>query len=114
MAQTFKRNPYCIIKSRYVTEKATVLGQLQSSASNACTAKCTTPKAVFLVDKRANKQEIARAIEEIYSGRNVKVTAVNTINVKQKKRRVRGRLGMKAGFKKAIVSFEAGDQIDDV
>jgi large subunit ribosomal protein L23 len=38
---------------------------------------------------------------------------VNTINVKPKERRVRGRSGFKAAFKKAIVTFEAGDKIED-
>jgi ribosomal protein L23 len=37
---------------------------------------------------------------------------VNTINVKGKDRRVRGRLGTKKSFKKAIVTFEKGDSLD--
>jgi large subunit ribosomal protein L23 len=69
---------------------------------------------VFIVDPTANKREIAAAIEEIYSEQKVKVTAVNTINVKAKQRRVRGRLGMTKSFKKAVVSLEEGDSIDNV
>ncbi|MGE3715208.1 MAG: 50S ribosomal protein L23 [Simkaniaceae bacterium] len=38
---------------------------------------------------------------------------VNTINVKPKKRRVRGYKGFRSGFKKAIVTLESGDSIDD-
>ena len=46
--------------------------------------------------------------------KNVKVVAVNTINVKAKARRVRGRPGFKNAFKKAIVTFEKGDSLDNV
>ena len=108
-----KKTPYDIIKSRYVTEKSGVLLGLQHAESNACTRRCDTPKYVFLVDKRSNKKEIAEAVEEIYAGKSITVTAVNTITIKPKKRRVRGRKGFKAGFKKAVVSLSPGDAIDE-
>ncbi len=108
-----KKNPYNIIKSRYVTEKARVLEGLKDNNSNPCVKKCNTPKYVFLVDKNATKQDIARAIEMIYAERNVKVIRVNTINAKPKARTVRGRKGMKAGYRKAIVTLEAGGVIED-
>lgn len=108
-----KRNPYNVIKSRYVTEKARVLEGLHSSNSNPCVRKCTTPKYVFLVDRNATKQEIAQAVEEIYSEKNVKVIRVNTINIHPKPRTVRGRRGMKPGFRKAIVTLQSGDVIED-
>lgn len=108
-----KRNPYDIVLSRHMTEKAHVLQSLQANASNPCVKRCSTPKYVFIVDKNANKQEIAEAIEEIYSEAKLRVISVNTINVKQKARRVRGRKGVKAGFKKAIVSLQPGDVIEE-
>lgn len=108
-----ERNPYSVIKYRHVTEKARVLEGLQHATSNASILKCQTPKYIFIVDDRANKQEIAWAVEKIYANKNVKVTGVNIINIKPKKRRVRGHEGKKAGFKKAIVSLEAGDAIDE-
>ena len=108
-----KKNPYDIIKSRYVTEKTQVMQQLQFNASNPCVKKCVTPKYVFIVDKQANKSEIAQAIETIYAERKIKVIAVNTINTKPKKKRVRGRSGIKSGFKKAIITLEAGDSIEE-
>ena len=77
-------------------------------------ARCESPKYVFVVDRTANKHEIALALEEIYKTKQVKVVAVNTINVKPKARRVRGRLGKTSGFKKAIVTFEKGDELDNV
>ena len=108
-----KKSPFDIVLSRHVTEKARVLEQLQFNASNACVKKCDAPKYVFIVDKRANKQEIASAVEEIYSERKIKVVSVNTITKKPTPRRMRGRAGMKAGFKKAIVTLEAGDSIEE-
>ncbi len=108
-----KKSPYDVIKSRYVTEKAQVLGNLHKSQSNICVKRCNTPKYMFLVDKRANKVEIARAVEEIYAESKIKVIAVNTINCKQKKKTVKGKIGFKPAFKKAIVTLEAGDSIDE-
>ena len=108
-----KKSPYDVIKSRYITEKAQVLGNLHKSQSNVCTKRCDTPKYVFLVDKRANKVEIARAVEEIYVESNIKVIAVNTINCISKKKTVKGRVGFKPAYKKAIVTLEAGDSIDE-
>ena len=108
-----KKSPFDIILSRHVTEKSGVLEQLQFNTSNACVKKCDAPKYVFVVDKRANKQEIASAVEEIYGEKKVRVVSVNTINAKPKARTVRGRPGFKPGFKKAIVTLEAGDSIDE-
>jgi large subunit ribosomal protein L23 len=108
-----KKSPFDIILSRHVTEKARVLEQLQFNTSNPSVKKCDSPKYVFTVDRRANKQEIAAAVEEIYSGKNIKVVSVNTITNKPKARRMRGRPGFKPAFKKAIVTLEAGDSIED-
>ena len=108
-----ERDPYSIIKSRYLTEKATVLSNLSTAESNRCVKKCENPKVVFLVNKKANKQEIAKAIEKIYAEKNIKVLAVNTICVKPKARRVRGYLGNTSSFKKAIITLEKGDSIDE-
>ncbi len=105
--------PYEIIKSRYVTEKARVMEGLQNNNSNPSVKRCNTPKYVFLVDTKASKHEIARAIEEIYADKNITVIGVNTIHVKPKARTVRGRRGMKNAFKKAIVTLKPGDVIEE-
>ena len=107
------KRPYKVIKFRYVTEKARMLQELQHSNSNRCISKCQKPKFVFIVDRCSNKQEIALAIEEIYQERKIKVITVNTINHKGKKRKVRGRVGRTAAFKKAIVTLEPGDTLDE-
>jgi len=109
---TNRRTPYTIIKSRYLTEKSQVLDNLATSESNACLKRFKASKAVFLVDTKANKAEIKSAIEEIYAKDKIKVTAVNTINVKPKAKRVRGRKGKTAAFKKAIVTLAVGDKLE--
>ena len=108
-----KKSPYDIIQSRYMTEKVRVLEELKDNKSNRSIARCETPKYVFLVDKRANKNEIAEALEQIYAEKNIKVIAVNTINMKPKQKRVRGRIGYTSGFKKAIVTLEKGDELGE-
>ncbi|CUI17562.1 50S ribosomal protein L23 [Candidatus Protochlamydia naegleriophila] len=109
-----KKSPYQVVKHQYVTEKSIVLQQLKTAESNPSVKRCESPKYVFIVDRSANKEEIAQAVEEIYKNENVKVMAVNTINVKAKARRVRGRAGFKNAFKKAIVTLRAGDSLDNV
>ena len=66
-------------------------------------------KFVFVVDKRANKIQIAQAVKEVF---NVTVENVNTMNVKGKTKR-RGRtVGRTNSYKKAIVKLKAGDTIE--
>lgn len=108
-----KQNPYQIIKSRHVTEKTHMLESLKDAESNASLRRCKAPKYVFIVEKTANKQEIARALEQIYAEKNIKVKAVNTITTKPKPRRVRGRIGATSAFKKAIVTLAQGDTLDN-
>ena len=109
-----EKNPYNVIKHLRVTEKAMMLEKLKNETGNKSLARCKSPKYVFVVDKDANKKEIAEAIEEIYSPRSVKVVAVNTINVRAKPRRVRGRQGLRPSFKKAIVTLQEGDTLETV
>ena len=66
-------------------------------------------KFVFVVDRRANKIQIADAVEEIFK---VNVLAVNTINVKGKTKRRGPTVGRTDAYKKAIVKLEAGQTIE--
>lgn len=92
-----KYNPYYIVRGPVITEESTI----QSSAKNQYT---------FKVDPAANKQEIRRALEDIYP--NIKVTRVNTMNYIGK-RRTRGRYsGFRASWKKAVVTLREGDTLD--
>lgn len=107
-------NPYQIIKHRHVTEKSRMLQELKNSESNPSVKRCKSPKYVFVVDKKATKHEIADAIQEIYKEGGITVVSVNTITLKPKMRRVRGRLGAKPGIKKAIVTLQEGDSLDNI
>ena len=63
----------------------------------------------FDVAKTASKIEIAKAVEEIF---DVKVLKVNTMNVNGKPRRVRFALGKTRDWKKAVVTLKEGDSIE--
>ena len=83
------------IKFPVITEKATTLSDQN--------------KIVFKVHENASKDSIKKNIEKIFK---VKVIKINTINKKTKTKIVRGRLGTKKGFKKAIVTLKKGQNID--
>ena len=67
----------------------------------------------FVVDKRANKLEIKKAVEEYY---NVRVDDVNTcvVPAKNKSRMTKAGIlkGRKPSFKKATIQLAAGETID--
>jgi large subunit ribosomal protein L23 len=67
----------------------------------------------FEVDKRSNKLEIKKAVEEFYG---VKVTDINTVVVpgKNKTRYTKAGFlqGVKPSYKKAIVTLAEGESID--
>jgi large subunit ribosomal protein L23 len=65
----------------------------------------------FIVAGDANKVEIRQAIELIF---NVKVTNVNTLNRRGKRKRNRrtGGYGQRSGQKRAIVSLADGESIE--
>ena len=66
-------------------------------------------KIVFKVHERASKNSIKKNIEKIFK---VNVVKINTINNKPKTKMVRGKLGIKKGFKKAVVTLKKGQTID--
>jgi large subunit ribosomal protein L23 len=110
-----QKNPFEVIKRRYITEKATLLSSLKDAKNNASIRRCESPKYLFLVDPKANKQEISDAIEEIYAARNIKVKKVNTIIVKPKVYARKGNRsqGKRLLVKKAVVTLARGDTIED-
>ena len=59
--------------------------------------------------KTATKPQIKMAVEKLF---DVKVTAVNTLIRKGKKKRFRGTLGQQSDVKKAIVTLAEGQSID--
>ncbi len=67
-------------------------------------------KYVFQVSTNVNKIEIRNAIERLF---NVKVTGVNTLNVKGKKKRLGRFEGVTASWKKAVVTLKDGYKIEN-
>ena len=67
----------------------------------------------FIVDRRANKIQSRRAVEDMYG---VVVTDVNTVNYMGKEKSRYTKSGLLEGrtnhFKKAIVTLKEGDTID--
>ncbi|MGE5551438.1 MAG: 50S ribosomal protein L23 [Bacteroidota bacterium] len=65
-------------------------------------------KYCFVVDLRANKHQIKRAVEDIFK---VKVTSVNTLRVMGKWKRMGRNEGKRPDWKKAIVTLAPGSRI---
>ena len=95
MAEQPTARHYDTILAPVITEKATLLSEQN--------------KVVFRVAKDATKDEIAEAIQELFK---VTVVKVNTLNVKGKTKRWRGRPGHRNDVKKAIVTLAEGQSID--
>src|SRR5258706_15622486 len=93
------RAPSEVILGPVISEKSYAQSQLR--------------KYTFRVAPDASKPEIARAIEQHYEAQSVKVTAVNTVNVRGKEKRL-GLRGMPARtpkWKKAVVTLEEGQNL---
>ena len=63
----------------------------------------------FEVDRRANRIEIARAVETLFKTR---VASVRTMQVKGKKKRMGRHIGKRRDWKKAVVTLMPGERID--
>jgi large subunit ribosomal protein L23 len=66
-------------------------------------------KVLFEVAVTANKNDIKRAVEEVF---DVTVTDVRTMNVKGKLKTMGRYSGRRATWKKAIVTLSEGDSLD--
>ena len=83
------------IRQPIITEKATILSEQN--------------KTVFKVHSGANKKSIKKNIEKLFK---VTVIKVNILNQKRKKKIKQGKLSIKPGYKKAIVTLKKGQSID--
>ena len=83
------------IRQPIITEKATILSEQN--------------KTVFKVHSGANKRTIKKNIEKLFK---VTVIKVNIINQKRKKKIKQGKLSIKPGYKKAIITLKKGQSID--
>ncbi len=93
--QTVDARHYDVILSPHITEKSTL-----ASEHNAV---------VFKVAGSATKPQIKEAIEAIY---DKKVVAVNTLIMKGKTKRWKGKPYTRSDVKKAIVTLAEGEMID--
>jgi len=94
-AKTIQDRHYDVVLAPHITEKTTLL-----SEHNAV---------VFKVAADASKPEIKAAIEALFS---VTVTGVNTMVVKGKTKKWKGKDYTRSDMKKAIVTLAAGQTID--
>lgn len=73
-------------------------------------ADIASGKYIFKVDRKANKNEIAKEVKKTYK---VEVVSVNIINIRSKERRFRFRqVGRTSQWKKAIVTLKKGQKIE--
>lgn len=63
----------------------------------------------FIVDLKATKQDVERAVRELF---NVTVEDVHTLIVRGKVKRIGRSIGKRPNFKKAIVTLKEGDKIE--
>lgn len=89
------KDPHDIVKSMIRTEKGATMLPLN--------------KYLFWVDKKSNKIEIKKAVQEIYK---VKVESVNTMVMPGKAKRVRYTVGWTPDWKKAVVTLSKDSKID--
>lgn len=85
-----------VIMRPLVTEKSTLAREVQNEVA-------------FAIDPRANKHDVRRAVEELFS---VSVTDVRTMRMPRKKRRVGRFIGNRPEWKKAIVRLAEGQSIE--
>jgi len=91
-------NSYQIIRRPIITEKSTLL---RESGQNLI---------AFVVDRRANKIEVKRAVEELFK---VKVAEVRLLNIHGKVKRMGRYSGKRPDWRKAYVRLVEGEKAPD-
>ena len=87
-------NPYEVVYTVLITEKATALSESQK-------------RFALKVNPKSNKTEIRKAVEAIFEG--VKVSEVKTMNYLGKFKRMRSaKMGKRSDWKKAVVTLTEG------
>ncbi|HJU77014.1 MAG TPA: 50S ribosomal protein L23 [Sphingomicrobium sp.] len=92
---TVDNRHFDVIVAPHITEKSTMLTEQNA--------------VVFKVARGASKPEIKAAVEALF---NVKVTNVNTMVMKGKTKRWRGKPYQRSDVKKAVVTLAEGQSID--
>lgn len=86
---------YGVLKNFYISEKASLLNGFNQY--------------VFKVFRNANKSQIRKQVEKLFS---VKVNSVKVLNMPRKRRDLGRHPGFRSEFKKAIVVLEKGQTIE--
>ena len=86
---------YRILSKPHVTEKAADL-----TSKN---------QYIFDVFPKSNKNQVKKAVEDVYG---VSVVSVNIVNIPRKRRRLGRVEGWRKGYKKAIVRIKEGQKIE--
>ncbi len=89
-------SPHDVLIRPLLTEKITGIRELKN-----CVA--------FAVDRRATRIDVRRAVERVFS---VKVSSVNVLNVRGKKKRQGRYVGKRADWRKALVTLKEGEKIE--
>ncbi len=87
------KNQHDVLKGPCLTEKATLLQEIDG-------------KAVFKVHPKANKIDIKNAVEKMFK---VKVKDVRTASIHGKQKRVGKTIGYTSNWKKAYVTLREGE-----
>jgi large subunit ribosomal protein L23 len=90
------KHPHDIIRMPLLSEKSDRLKEKDN-------------KLALVVDPRANKTEIKKAVEALFK---VTVTDVNIINVRGKVKRLGMRVGKRPDWKKAIATLAPGQKVE--
>lgn len=89
-------NKYHIIKRPIITEKSAYMKDMGNYVA-------------FEVDKRANKLQIKKAVEELFK---VNVVEIKTIVVPGKEKKLGRSIGRVPSWKKALVKLKEGEKIE--
>ena len=89
-------DPYAVIKMPHLSEKSDRLKERDN-------------KITLIVDPRANKAEVKKAVEALFK---VKVVDVNMVNVRGKVKRLGMRSGKRPDWKKAIATLAPGAKVE--
>lgn len=98
-----KLSVWDILKSPVVTEKSVLLKEATSEEGEGQVL-------TFRVSTEAAKDDIRKAVEEIF---NVKVASVRTVNYEGKMKRRGRHEGRRASWKKAYVTLKKGEPLVD-
>jgi len=101
-------NSFTVIKGLHDSEKTQHLKDLFVFRLTKGMKESVKPKYTLKVDVRANKNQIRRAVEELFP--KVKVASVNTARMNGKNKRARTRVaGHTSDWKKAVITLKEGE-----